>query len=135
MKHLNPPSLLAITTATLLLSGCILGPELKEEPCTELITVENPIPDTTVAVGDTLLIDLVKPPVFISSGGRSISYQTSVRQREKRVHVNLIPNSNDNERLTKLTIRGESVGKVMGELMASSGCRENSTTFNIAITE
>ena len=135
MKHLNLPFLVAIATGALLLYGCILGPEIKDEPCTGRLILENPIPDTTVAVGDTLFIDLAEPPVFVSSEGRRISYLPSVRQRQMRVHVNLIPNTNNDERLTKLTIKGGSVGKVMAELMASSGCLENSTTFNITVIE
>ena len=134
MKYPNLPFLVAIATGALLLYGCILGPEIKDEPCTGRLVLENPIPDTTVAVGDTLFIDLAEPPVFVSSEER-ISYLPSVKQRQKRVHVNLIPNSNNNERLTILTITGESVGKVMAELMASSGCLENSTTFNITVIE
>lgn len=135
MKHLNLPLLLAIAAAALLLYGCILGPELKEEPCTDSLRVENPIPDTTVEVGDTLLIDLVNPPVFVSSEDRRMSYQTSVRQRQKRVHLNLISNSDENERFSNLTITGESAGKVMAEIMASSSCDGNSTTFNVTVTE
>lgn len=134
IKHPTLPILLAIASAALFLSGCFLGPELQEEPCTDLLTIENPIPDATVAAGDTLLIDLVNPPVFVSSEGRRISYQTSVRQRQERVHLNLISNSIENEIFAHLTIKGESVGKVMAEIVASTSCDGNSTTFNITVT-
>jgi hypothetical protein len=135
IKHPTLPILLAIATAALFLYGCILGPELKEEPCTDLLTVENPIPDTNITVGDTLLVDLDNPPVFVSTANRRISYQTLVRQREKRVHLNLISNSNENERLAKLTIIGESAGKAMAEVKASSSCDGSSTTFNVTVTD
>lgn len=73
--------------------------------------------------------------MFASSEGRRISYQTSVRQRQKRVDLNLISNSSENERLAKLTIIGESAGKVMAEVKASSSCDGSSTTFNVTVTD
>ena len=137
MKYPTLFFLIAIATAALLFYGCLLGPELKEEPCTVLLTVENPIPDTNVTVGDTLFVDLNNPPVFVSTANRRISYHSSVRQREKRVGLKLIADSNENqsEELTTIQIVGQSVGRVSTEITASSSCHENSTTFNITVTD
>ena len=132
MKHPKIPFLLAITTAGLLLYGCFLGPE--REPCTGRLIVENPIPDTTVAVGDTLFIDLAYPPAFVSSEG-NITYIPSIKQGSNYVNINKMENPNDNQRLSILLIIGESFGDAILELGANSGCLENSTTFNVTVTD
>lgn len=132
LKYPKIPFLLAIATATLLLYGCFLGPE--REPCTGRLILENPISDTTVAVGDTLFIDLSNPPVFVSSEGR-VSYDSQVLTGLSHVDLNFISNPNDDGYFSLFLIIGESVGKPTAELKAFSDCLENSTTFNITITE
>jgi hypothetical protein len=132
MKNLNLPILLAIATAALLLYGCLLGPE--REPCTGRLILENPIPDTTVAIGDTLFIDLATPPVFVSSEGR-VSYSLNRIQGNTNIRVNLIDNPNDGNKNTLFLIAGINQGESIIELGANSGCLENSVTFNITTTE
>ena len=131
MKQFNLPILLAIATASLLLYGCILGPE--RGSCEGSLTLENPIPDTTVAVGDTLLIDLTNPPVFVSSKGR-VSYSYSILTGIQNVDLSVIADPNDAEgRL--LIIVGETTGEAMVEILASSGCLENSQKLDINIID
>jgi len=130
MKNLNLPILLAIATAALLLYGCLLGPE--REPCTGRLILENPIPDTTVAVGDTLFIDLANPPTFVSTEGR-VTYATSVLQGSGNVDTNIKSNSNDNGNFTLLLVSGESEGEGLIEIRAFSECLENQTTINITV--
>ena len=64
MKRTLLITTLLIATAVLL-SNCTA-----DGPCEGSLTLENPIPDVTVAVGDTVFIDLADPPVFVSSEGR-----------------------------------------------------------------
>lgn len=132
MKHLNLPILLAIATAALLLYGCILGPE--REPCTGRLILENPIPDTTVAVGDTLFIDLANPPVFVSTEG-TVTYSPNQRSGFLNINVNRIANPDDNDELTLLRIIGKEMGEAILQLEANSGCLENQTTITINVTE
>lgn len=132
MKHPKIPFLLAITTAGLLLYGCFLGPE--REPCTGRLILENPIPDTTVAVGDTLFIDLAYPPAFVSSEGR-VSYFPSLNSGFFNVDVNRISNPNDGGKVTLLRIIGREIGEGILQLEAKSGCLENQTMITINVTE
>ena len=132
MKYSKTPILFAIATATLLLYGCFLGPE--NEPCTGRLILENPIPDTTVAVGDTLFIDLANPPLFVSTEG-SVSYAVSGFYGFANINSNLIDNPNDENKNTLLIINGLQVGDAGIELNAFSGCLENQTTTEISIKE
>jgi len=127
MKHFNLPILFALAIAGLLLYSCT-----RSGPCEGSLRLENPIPDTTVAVGDTLFIDLANPPVFVSSEGQ-ISYIPSVMQGQMNVDVIQMENPNDNQRLSILLIIGESVGEAILELEANSACLENQTTFNVTV--
>ena len=103
-------------------------------PCEGSLTLENPIPDTTVAVGDTLFIDLTDPPVFVSSKGR-VSYSFSVISGLRNIDLNRLANPNDGGDYTLFIIIGESVGEAIAELGAGSGCLENATTFNVNVNE
>lgn len=115
----------------LLLFGC-LGPE--RGPCTGSLTLEDPIPDTTVAVGDTLFIDLANPPLFVSSEGR-VSYSVNSIQGVTNIRANLIDNPNDGNKNTLFLIAGINQGESILELVANSDCLENNTTLNLTITE
>ena len=103
-------------------------------PCNGSLTLENPIPDTTVAVGDTLFVDLTDPPVFASSKGR-ISYSFGVLSGVSNVDLNRMANPNDEGDFTIFLVIGETEGEATAELRATSGCLENSTTFNITIIQ
>lgn len=94
----------------------------------------NPIPDVTVAVGDTVHIDLANPPVFVSSGGR-VSYDFGLQSGLLNVDLNRMPNPKDNGKYTLLLVIGERKGTAIAELRAISGCLENATFFNIIVTE
>lgn len=126
MKHLNLSFLFALAIAGLLLYSCT-----RSGPCEGALRLENPIPDTTVAVGDTLFIDLADPPVFVSSEGR-VSYSYSILTGIQNVDLSVIADPNDAEgRL--LIIVGETIGEAMIEILASSGCLENSQKLNLNI--
>jgi len=127
MKYLNILTLFALAIAGLLLYSCT-----RSGPCEGLLRLENPIPDTTVAVGDTLFIDLVNPPVFVSSEG-NITFIPSIKRGSNHININKMENPNDNQRLSILLIIGESVGDAVLELQAASGCLENQTTINITV--
>lgn len=103
-------------------------------PCEGSLILENPIPDTTVALGDTLFIDLTDPPVFVSSEGR-VSYDSEVLTGLSHVDLNFISNLNDNGDFSLFLIIGESTGEAIAELKATDGCLENSLNFNITVTE
>ena len=132
MKYSKTPILFAIATATLLLYGCFLGPE--REPCTGRLTLENPIPDTTVAVGDTLFIDLANPPVFVSSEGR-VAYDFMEVTGSTNIDLNRMENPNDDGNFTLLIVIGLAQGEAIAEVTGKDGCLENSTTFNVSVTE
>lgn len=129
MKRTPPIPFLLLATAMLLLYSCT-----QSGPCEGSLTLENPLTDTTVAVGDTLFIDLTDPPVFVSSEGR-VSYSFEVLSGLTNVDLNRMANPNDEGNYTLFLIIGEAEGDAIAELRAKDGCLENSTTFNINITE
>ncbi|SMO94190.1 hypothetical protein [Gracilimonas mengyeensis] len=120
---------LLLAPVVLLLQNCS-----QSGPCKGSLTLENPIPDTTVAVGDTLFIDLTDPPVFVSSKGR-VSYSFDVISGLRNIDLNRLANPNDRGDYTLFIIIGESVGEAIAELRAGSGCLENETTFNVNVKE
>jgi hypothetical protein len=96
------PLILFLLLATaVLLSNCT-----QSGPCEGSLTLENPLPDTTVAVGDTLFIDLTDPPVFVSSEGE-VTYDYSIESGVTNSNMNLIGNKG-----SILTITGRAVGKL-----------------------
>lgn len=120
---------LAATVCALILSTCTA-----EGPCTGSMRLVNPIPDVTVAVGDTVHIDLANPPVFVSTGGR-ISYLPTLQSGYLNVEVNRVVNPGDDGKLSILRIIGIVVGEAKVELHATSGCLENRIVMNISVTE
>ena len=123
MKRALLITVLLIATAVLL-SNCTA-----DGLCEGSLTLENPIPDVTLAVGDTLFIDLTNPPVFVSSEGR-VSYDYSIVTGASNSNMNLIGNTG-----STLTITGISDGESILELRAVSGCLENSQILTINISE
>jgi len=123
--------LLAIATTGLLLIGC-LGPEIG--PCTGSLTIENPLPDNSVSVEDTLFVDLANPPVFVSSEGE-ITYSYSVITGGRYINPAIVANPGDNNKFTNLMIIGLTKGKATTELKAVDGCLENSIRFNTTVIE
>lgn len=103
-----------------------------EKPCEGTLVLTNPIPDVTVAVGDTVYIDLANPPVFVSSEGR-VSYDYQVYIGTLNANLNMIKNVSDNNHLTILLVIGRFEGVAVAELLSKDGCLENKTTFNINI--
>jgi hypothetical protein len=103
-----------------------------EKPCEGTLVLTNPIPDVTVAVGDTVYIDLANPPVFVSSEGR-VSYDYQVYIGTLNANLNMTKNASDNNNFTLLLVIGRSVGVAVAELLPNDGCLENKTTFNINI--
>jgi hypothetical protein len=104
-----------------------------EGPCKGTLVLTNPISDVTVAVGDTVFIDLSNPPVFVSSKGR-VSYFYNIKAGVLDVNLNVRENP-INENSLELEIVGRRVGVAIVELLASASCMENSYIFNITITE
>lgn len=100
--------------------------------CEGFIVLTNPISDVTVAVGDTVFIDLANPPVFKSSE-RNLTY--SFRALTGSVHFDLNRNANPNDsgKFSLLLVVGESQGEALAELIATSGCLENETTFKVTV--
>ncbi|MAO64411.1 MAG: hypothetical protein CL666_05380 [Balneola sp.] len=125
----TPLILLLLLATAVLLSNCT-----QSGPCEGSLILENPIPDTTVAVGDTLFIDLTNPPVFVSSEGR-ISYHFNGIQGATNIRLNLVDNPNDDDKNTLFLIYGLNQGESILELKASSSCLENSQLLKITITE
>jgi hypothetical protein len=103
-----------------------------EGPCEGTLVLTNPISDVTVAVGDTVYIDLANPPVFDSSKGR-ISYDINGILGITNIRLNLIDNPLDDNKNTLLLINGINKGVASIELNAFSGCLENKTTIHITI--
>jgi hypothetical protein len=110
-----------------LLASCAM-----EGPCEGTLVLTNPISDVTVAVGDTVYIDLSNPPVFVSSKGR-VSYFPEVLTGLSNVDVHYKANPNDQGNFTLLLVIGEAKGNASAKLSAVSNCLENSTTFNITV--
>lgn len=135
MKRIIPGIfLLMFIGVALLLNNCT-----QEGVCEGSLTLENPIPDTTVAVGDTLFIDLANPPVFVSSEGM-ITYDYLIvggthSGGTLNADLSIIENANDEGNFTLLLVIGEAEGEAVAELRPKDGCLENSTTFNILITK
>lgn len=125
----TPLILFLLLATAVLLSTCT-----QSGPCEGSLTLENPIPDTTVAVGDTLFIDLTDPPVFVSLEGR-VSYSFGVLSGLSNVDLNRMANPNDDGNYTLFLVIGEAEGEAIAELRAKNGCLENSLTFNITVTE
>lgn len=131
MRNYNHTIIGAVFTLLIvaLLSSCTM-----EKLCEGSMVLTNTIADVTVAVGDTLFIDLANPPVFVSSKGE-VTYSPWIRQGFTNINVNRIPNSEDGGDLSILVIIGRSVGEAVIELEVFSGCLENSLSFNINIIE
>ena len=125
---------LLATAIVLLVAGCNIFGTGQSGRCEGSLTLEHPIPDTTVAVGDTLFIDLANPPVFVSSKSE-ISYAFEVLTGLSHVDLNRMENPNDGGNFSLLLIIGEAKGEARAELQANSSCLENSLTFNIIVTE
>lgn len=102
-----------------------------EGSCEGTLVLTNPISDVTVAVGDTGYIDLTNPPVFVSSEGR-VSYFYNIKAGVLDVDLSVRENPINKNSLL-LEIVGKRVGVAQVELLASSGCLENSTLFNITV--
>ena len=102
--------------------------------CEGYLRVYHPIPDTTVVVGDTLLIDITNPPLFDSSEEK-ISYGLNGVSGLAFLKANLISNPLDNGRNTLLLVTGRSEGQSVIEINASSNCLENSTNFTITFID
>lgn len=101
-----------------------------EGPCEGSMVLTNPISDVTVAVGDTVNIDLTNPPVFVSSEDR-IAYFPRIRSGFFNISVNRL--ANDDGNLSILVVMGKTVGESMVELEASSGCLEGKINFNVIV--
>ncbi len=101
-------------------------------PCTGSLTLENPIPDITVAVGDTVLIDLTNPPVFVSTEGR-VSYSLDQLSGYIAISTSITYSLYGENPL--LRIEGLDSGDAIIELRASSECLENHTTIKITSRE
>ena len=129
MKHLNLSFLFALAIAGLLLYSCT-----RSGPCEGVLRLENPIPDTTVAVGDTLFINLANPPMFVSSEG-FVGYGLDQTYGYTNINSNIIDNPDDENKNTLLIIIGLQVGDAGIQLNAFSGCLENQTTITINVTE
>jgi hypothetical protein len=103
-------------------------------PCEGSLVLENPIPDTTVAVGDTLFIDLTDPPVFVSSEGE-VTYFYSIVSGVSYVNPSIITEHNNGSKSDYLQIIGRVLGDSIVELQASSDCLENSQLLTINVIE
>lgn len=118
-----------LCTAILLLTNCT-----QSGPCEGSLTLGNPLPDTTVAVGDTLFIDLASPPLFETSGEK-ITYDYEITLGTVNADLSIIENPNDENNYTLLLVMGITEGEAIAQLIAKDGCLENSLTFNITVTE
>src|SRR5690554_6355272 len=106
---------LLITTlliaAAVLLSNCTA-----DGPCEGSLTLENPTPDTTVAVGDTIYIDLSGPPVFESTEYR-ITYSYNILSGNTYVDLAVLTGYKDDIKLDSLQIIGSKTGDSIVELL------------------
>ncbi len=106
-----------------------------DDRCEGSLIVVNTIPDITMAVGDTVYIDLTTPRVFESPPNNAISYAVSPLSGFGIVQVLQMQNENenDNERATIIRIIGKSSGNAKVLVEAGTGCLVNETTFNITV--
>lgn len=102
----------------------------QEGLCEGTLVVENPIEDITMSVGETLFIDLINPPVFVSSEG-CIVYDMSNLTGIGIIDVNLEKNPDDNEQLSMLKINTIKEGEAIIKLSAYCGCLENQFNFEV----
>lgn len=102
--------------------------------CEGYLRVINPIPDTTLVVGDTLFIDLTDPPVFKSSEDR-IDYWYNVLDGNFYSDLSIYTGYNKEDKIDSLQIIGRSPGKSIVKLIGVSDCLENSTTFTVNVIE
>ena len=99
-------------------------------PCEGYLRVVNPIPDTTVVVGDTLFIDLADPFVFESSKGNT-SFLPAVTYGFRYLGVNAIYKGEE----TILLVIGKEKGNGEITVFASDDCLENKAIFKVSILE
>jgi hypothetical protein len=104
-----------------------------DDRCEGSLTVVNTIPDITVAVGDTVYVDLTNPRIFERPPNNAISYAVSQLSGFLLVQVLQMQNANDNERATLIRIIGKSSGDAKMLVEAGAGCLVNETTFNITV--
>jgi hypothetical protein len=123
-KYLHIPTAIFFIT---LLASCAM-----EGPCEGTLVLTNSISDVTVAVGDTVYLDLANPPVFISSKGE-VTYTFRELVTGGKTGLNRASNPNDDGKQTLLVISGRLAGTVVIELSATSGCLENYTLFNVTV--
>lgn len=104
-----------------------------EGPCEGSLTVARTIPGITMALGDTVYVDLTNPRIFERPPDNAISYSGTPLYGFEHVKVALIKNKNDNDHLSMFEITGRSIGEAQFLILAGAGCLENSTPLNITV--
>lgn len=103
-----------------------------EDLCEGTLVLTNPISNVTLAVGDTVYIDLSNPPVFVSSKG-IVSYDYTILAGVENVDLNIIARNNLGNYTSRLEIASRNTGGAIVNLHARSGCLENYTLLNITV--
>jgi hypothetical protein len=104
-----------------------------DDRCEGSLTVVNTIPDITMAVGDTVYVDLTNPRIFERPPDNAIAYGLDPIYGFGFVKISLIVNTNDNNRLSLVEIISLSPGESKRRVVAGAGCLENETTLNITV--
>ncbi len=104
-----------------------------DESCEGSLTVINTIPDITMAVGDTVYVDLTNPRVFQKPPDNAIAYTVTLIYGFGLVRLTTLQNENDNGRSSYIRIIGKSLGEVKIQVEAGAGCLQNETTFKITV--
>ena len=104
-----------------------------DDRCEGSLTVVNTIPDITMAVGDTVYVDLTNPRIFERPPDDAIAYRITRLYGVEFVKFNILTNPNNNNRLSIIEIIGRSAGEAMQKVEAGAGCLQNETTFKITV--
>lgn len=123
-----------VLLVSLMLSGCY--PSSREGRCEGEIRVKRTIPDTTLAVGDTIYIDLTDPRIFVKPPDNVISYSRIIIYGSDVVGVGRRDNPNDTTEnpYSLFKIYGQKKGEALIQIDASHGCLENNTRFKVTVT-
>ena len=116
---------------TVLIAGCY-GLN-REDECEGYLRVVNPLPDTTMAVGDTLKLNINKLNVFEVSGDRDLGYTVQSIYGSDVVLFYGIKNPSDDNRVTLFILVAQKEGEALKDLVATSGCLENKDRFKVTV--
>lgn len=124
-KHLHIAIVVFIIA---LLASCTMeGPS----SCEGFLTVIKSIPDITMAVGDTIYVDLTNPRIFKIQDNDIVYSFTPVTSINAYIGIRVNPY--DSNQLSLIEIIGRNSRESIYQINAASGCLENYTLLNITV--